>query len=362
MFFLAVSEFTRDVDRAFWIITAICVVLFVGIALVMGMFAFTYHRSKRPTIEQIAGNNTLEVIWTILPTILVFYIFYVGYADFLNMRQVPEDAMVVEVTGKKWAWEYYYPEEDIMTNTLVVPVNQPVKFLLHSTDVLHSFYLPDFRVKEDCVPGREGYMWLKAEVVGTYNIFCAEYCGQSHSTMLSELEVVDQKSYKNWVRGKLEDKNQPVDLVKAVDPESQEMVDLREKGKKTYETICAVCHQKDGLGGGAVEARNLTEKDGWVRGAKISDIYVTLTEGLADVKKGSGMAAFTGIQPWDRFAVAHYVASLGKFDSPEVTPEDLEKLRDSYPTLETGGGIVGPKMDVEKAIRLIAKEAREAGR
>jgi len=140
----------------------------------------------------------LEVIWTVVPVILVIPMFWFGFQGFRAMRDVPEDAMVVEVTGRMWDWSFRY-ENGKQTDKLYVPVHQAVKLVLHSLDVNHSFFIPAFRVKEDVIPGRENYLWFKPRSTGSANIFCAEYCGQSHSYMMTEVIVLEDDEFRVWL-------------------------------------------------------------------------------------------------------------------------------------------------------------------
>jgi cytochrome c oxidase subunit 2 len=192
------SNFVEGVDLSFAIILGISLFFLVGITAVMIYFVVKYRRSKNPKASNIHGNNKLEIIWTVIPTILVLIMFYFGWIGYKPMREVPEGAIPVKVYGQMWAWSYEY-ENGKVSDKLVVPINQPVKLDLISRDVLHSFYIPAFRIKEDVVPGRDNYMWFIAEEEGSYNVFCAEYCGDRHAYMLSTVEVIPEDEYLAWL-------------------------------------------------------------------------------------------------------------------------------------------------------------------
>ena len=147
----------NEVDLTFWIINGISILLLLLITVAMLYFVFKYSKKRNPVPENIEGNTTIEVIWTVVPIILVLYMFYISWGGFINMRDVPKDAMVVKVTGQMWKWTFEYDNQK-KSDTLNLPHNKNVKFEIFSQDVLHSFYLPHFRVKEDAVPGAQNYL------------------------------------------------------------------------------------------------------------------------------------------------------------------------------------------------------------
>ncbi|MBG0782156.1 MAG: cytochrome c oxidase subunit II [Bacteroidales bacterium] len=192
------STFAEGVDLSLYIIAGIAVFFLVGITVVMIYFVIRYSRKRNPKPTNIEGNNTLEVVWTVIPTILVLVMFYFGWMGFKPMREVPDNAMVIDAYAQMWKFSFQYPDGKV-TDSLVVPVNRPVKLNLHSRDVLHSFYVPAFRLKEDMVPGGNNYLWFNPNLEGRYDILCAEYCGQLHSYMLSSVTVVSDTEYQTWL-------------------------------------------------------------------------------------------------------------------------------------------------------------------
>jgi len=230
------STYAADVDRAFWITTGISAAMLLLVVGLIVFFIFRYHHSrvKPAEIRNIKDHLPLEIAWTVIPTILLFVIFYYGYSAFRELRTMPEDAFNVEVLGKRWSWTFTYPNGKI-TSELYVPEGENIRLHLHAPlgDVLHSFYVPAFRVKEDVVPGRKTRIWFKATVPGRYDIECAEYCGTGHSRMLSKVEVMKKADFDAWYAG---DKASPHGEGK---PESE--------GEQLYETLgCASCHSLDG--------------------------------------------------------------------------------------------------------------------
>ncbi len=191
------SNFVQGVDLSFAIILGISVFFLVSITAVMIYFVIRYNRKKNPTASNIHGNNRLEIIWTVIPTILVLVMFYFGWMGYKPMRSVPKDAIPIKAYGQMWKWSFEYANGK-MSDTLFVPKDKPVKLDLISRDVLHSFYIPAFRIKEDVVPGRENMLWFIGQEEGQYNIFCAEYCGDRHSYMLSKVSVLPESEYTRW--------------------------------------------------------------------------------------------------------------------------------------------------------------------
>ncbi len=305
---LASQKIIDAVDSAFWTITIVSVVFLIGIMAALVMFSVKYHRTRHPKPARISGNMKLEIAWTIIPTLIAVWMFFIGLDGFQLIRNVPENAYVVEVEARQWAFTFRYPEAKNVTDTkLYVPVGTPIHCKLSSAegDVLHSLYLPHFRVKEDCVPGKPSYLWFQADEIGTYNIFCAEFCGKDHSQMLTTLEVLSQEDFDAWLDKKLEHRFRPIDDVAVVmKAESLSACDA----PKLYKTYCASCHGGQGEGGLVEGARSFqTDRPAkWKKGVKITDIFRTLTLGLPDTR----MKSFANLSAWDRFALAHYVASL----------------------------------------------------
>ena len=224
------ANLSASVDSVFLFIMGISLVLLVGITGTMVYFAVRYRRSRNPRAENIEGNLALEIIWTVVPTLLVLAIFWVGWKGFVYMRTVPKDAMLVKVTARMWSWGFAY-ENGRTSDVLKVPLNKPVKLAITSADVLHSLSIPAFRVKEDAVPGRENYLWFKPEVAGTYDLFCTEYCGMGHSAMVTKVEVLPDAEFQAWYR------EAPKAAGRTAGPDGAKL--FVDKG-------CAACHSIDG--------------------------------------------------------------------------------------------------------------------
>jgi len=192
-----VSNFVEGVDNAFVVILGISLFFLIAITAVMIWFVIKFSRKKNPKAKNVKEDMRLEVLWTVIPTILVLIMFYYGWVGYKGMREFPDDAMHVKATGRMWSWSFEYDNGKV-SPTLKVPVNTAVVLDLYSPDVLHSLYIPAFRIKEDVVPGVNNTMWFEAYEEGEYDILCAEYCGERHSFMLSKVEVMGEESYNEW--------------------------------------------------------------------------------------------------------------------------------------------------------------------
>jgi len=221
------SNLAEGVDTAFMVIFGIGFFFLIGITAVMVWFIIRYHRKRHPKPVQVRENPLLEISWTVLPLILVMLMFYYGYIAFTPMRDIPADAMIVKTTGFMWDWEFEYPDKKV-SRELVLPIDEPVVLEMNSRDVVHSLYIPAFRIKEDLVPGQTTYMWFIPERLGNYEILCAEYCGLRHSFIESVVRVLPREEYDQWLA------NVPV----AVDP-GEGLTLLKQNA-------CTGCHSLDG--------------------------------------------------------------------------------------------------------------------
>ncbi|MCF8364375.1 MAG: cytochrome c oxidase subunit II [Bacteroidales bacterium] len=225
------SNFVEGVDLAFYVILGISSFFLVGITAVMIYFVIRYRKSKNPKADtSITGSNKLELIWTIIPTILVLVMFYYGWAGFAPMRDVPDDAINVKAIARMWSWTFEY-ENGKKSDKLIVPKGKPVKLDLISVDVNHALYVPAFRIKEDVIPGRNNYMWFTANQFGSYDLMCAEYCGLRHAYMLTTVEVVGDDEWVEWMKT----------------PEGESDLDKVAEGFNVIKMNgCVACHSSDG--------------------------------------------------------------------------------------------------------------------
>ncbi len=226
------SEIAPKVDWLHHWITDISVFFTVAIVGAMLYFAIRYRKkdNKHHDTPQIKGSHFLEVVWTVVPTIICIFIAYYGVAIFREMKHVPKDALTINVSGQKWLWDFEYPASGKKsTGEFVVPVNKPIKLVLQSRDVLHSFFIPAMRVKSDAIKGYFTYLSFKPVRTGEYHVFCTEYCGKDHSAMRATLRVVSEADYERWVN------------------DTSEKLPPAEKGKALFvKKGCNGCHSLDG--------------------------------------------------------------------------------------------------------------------
>ena len=226
-YFQQSSNFVAGVDFVFYFIFGISFFFLIGLTIVMIVFARKYRRSVHPKATQIQYKMWVETTWIIIPTILVLFMFYYGYAAYQPMREAPKDAMVVKTYGKMWEWSFEYPNGK-ESKELYLPKNKPVKLDLISLDVIHGFSVPSFRIKEDVVPGKNNTIWFIPQQLGDFQIFCSYYCGMNHSYMGSKVKVIDQAGFDTWYANYTPKKK-----------EAEGLVLIRKKG-------CTGCHSIDG--------------------------------------------------------------------------------------------------------------------
>jgi cytochrome c oxidase subunit 2 len=227
------SNFVTGVDRAFLLILGVSFIFLIGLTFTMIYFIYRYNRKRNPKAIQIKGSNTLEIIWTVIPTILVLIMFYYGWAGWKPMTTPPDDSFEITVVGRMWNFTFEY-ENGKKTDTLFIPKDKPIKLNLKALDVIHSVYIPAFRVKEDMVPGNDKFMWFEPQKEGIYELFCTEYCGLQHSYMYNWVKVMQQEDFNKWYV----DTTQRIAV--AVDSPTA-------AGKRIMTNIgCFACHSLDG--------------------------------------------------------------------------------------------------------------------
>lgn len=227
------STLAGDVDGLFYFVYWVSIVIFVAVIVAMTYFVMKYRRKHaNERTERVHESKLLEFTWIIVPTILTMIVFTWGFQVFLKMNIAPPDTYDITVRGQKWSWTYEYPNGAISTNELYVPVDKPVRLVMSSTDVIHSLFIPAFRVKHDVLPNRYTSVWFEATKTGEYPLFCTEYCGQSHSGMLSTVFVQEQDEFEEWL---------------ASAGGSTDDLTLEEYGERLYnQQACVGCHSIDG--------------------------------------------------------------------------------------------------------------------
>lgn len=230
------STMAPDIDGLFYFIYYCSVFLFVLVVVAMTFFAIRYRRRGKVTLTSDFVHNTpMEILWSVIPAIPIVVVFVWGSKDFVRLHTMPGNAIEVKVTAQKWFWTFDYPDGANSVNELVVPVSKPIKMTMSSQDVIHSFFVPQFRVKQDVLPNRYTQLWFEPVAIGTFDLYCAEFCGKGHSEMIAKVRVVSDSEFVKWQDAQ----NKP--------PEGMGLEDygallLKQKG-------CATCHSVDGSTG-----------------------------------------------------------------------------------------------------------------
>lgn len=279
------SNFVEGVDTAFVVILGISIFFLVGITAVMIYFVWRYNKKRNPHPTPIEGNTKLEIIWTAIPTALVLVMFYFGWAGWKPMKDTPPDAMHIKTTARMWSWSFEY-ENGKLSSDLVLPVDKPVVLDLKSVDVLHSLYIPAFRVKEDVVPGSDKTMWFVPQKEGTYDLFCTEYCGLRHAYMNAEVKIKSEEEFEKWL-----DQGAMAASDSAGGEKNMDAV----AGKNILSaTGCIACHSLDGTERVGPSFKGLWQKnevvitDGQEREITADSAYIhrSIYEPDADIVKG----------------------------------------------------------------------------
>lgn len=226
------STIARDVDASFNLVYWVAVFFFVLVVGALLVFVVRYRRKSGSEVPQAPDHNTpIEIIWTAIPVAIVLVLFVVGFRAYLKSTVAPAEALEVSVTAERWMWTFTYPDGTVSVNELRVPRARPVKLILSSKDVIHSFFVPELRVKKDAVPNAYTTLWFEATEAGEATVQCTEYCGAGHSAMLAKLIVQEEKDFNNWLEtGGGENKLSPVEL-----------------GAKLFTKMaCNTCHTIDG--------------------------------------------------------------------------------------------------------------------
>src|SRR5215467_9519707 len=195
------SSMAGNVDALFIFLLIISGLMSGLIFVAVVYFAARYRHRKGVPAEQIEGSMALELTWTIIPLGVFLVIFAWGAVVYFKSRTPPRDATEVYVVAKQWMWKLQHAEGQREINELHVPVDTPIRVLMTSEDVLHDLYFPTFRTKMDAIPGRYTQLWFTATKIGTFHIFCAEYCGTRHSGMIGHVVVLSQSDYEDWLSG-----------------------------------------------------------------------------------------------------------------------------------------------------------------
>jgi cytochrome c oxidase subunit 2 len=234
------SQQSQSIDNLIQLTFYIAAFIF-ALCMVLLLYSVVVFRRRPDDLEDAApvqGSTPLEIAWTVGPliTVMFFGVYSARVLGDISKPPNPAKELEVSVTGSQWVWRFEYPEFGITTSELVLPVNQPVLFKLHSTDVIHSFYVPEFRVKMDTIPGIDNQIRITPTRLGEYKVRCAELCGAGHAYMLAPVRVVELSGFQDWVAAQ-----------KAPTPTAAALSAEAEQGKQYAQQFgCAGCHSVDG--------------------------------------------------------------------------------------------------------------------
>ena len=228
------STFAGRVDALYFFIVAVTSFFAILVVALVAFFAVRYKRRRADEVgAPVHGALALELTWTAVPLVLAMVMFYWGASVYFAMAKPPANAMEIYTVGKRWMWKFQHVTGQREINQLHVPIGQPVKLVIGSEDVIHSVYIPAFRVKMDAVPGRTTTLWFQATKAGRYRLFCTEYCGQKHSGMIGEVVVMAPGEFQQWLAG---------------GPATGSMSEM---GQKLFTDLaCVTCHRDDTTGRG----------------------------------------------------------------------------------------------------------------
>jgi len=318
------SSVAADVDNLYFFLLAVTAFFSTLIAGLVIYFAIRYRRRSEVELpEPITGSTKLETLWTVIPAIIVMVIFAWGAKVFLSLHRAPSDATPIYVVGKQWMWKLQHLEGQREINELHVPVGRSVKLIMSSEDVIHSFYIPAFRVKADVLPGRYTSIWFKATKPGEYHLFCAEYCGTKHSGMIGKVVAMEPVAYETWLGG---------------GPREQSMT---ARGQFLFQNFsCHTCHRADGQGRGpaleSIFGKTITLQNG--QKVVVDDNYLRESILAPSSKVLAGyqpvMPAFQGVVNEDGLVqLLAYIKSLAPQAAtlPESAPPPESERQNSKP-------------------------------
>lgn len=223
------STIASGVDAVYFLLVGLSLFFALIVLFFILFFAIKYRRgSKADRSGLVFESSKLEFTWSFIPLVLALTVFVVQAKAYFDLYRPPIDALEIYIVGKQWMWKAQHPEGQDEINELHVPLNRPVRLIMTSQDVIHSFYIPAFRVKQDVLPGRYTSIWFEAIQPGTYHLFCTEYCGTDHSVMGGSVIVMPEAEYQQWLAG------------------DSDNVPLAQAGEAAFQQLgCATCHQAD---------------------------------------------------------------------------------------------------------------------
>jgi len=314
------SEYARQVDALHYFVILTTMVGAAGVFATAIYFFVRYRRrSDTDVTPHVSPKPIHEILFIGGPLALFLVWFAIGYPQYVSLSLPPKDAMDVYVQGKKWMWKFAYPGGPNAIDTLRVPAGRPVRLLITSRDVIHSFFVPALRIKQDALPGRYTQTWFNATQPGRYEIFCAEYCGLSHSSMLGELVVMPAAEFDQW----LSDQRRGISVAQDSGPGGGAPVrpasNLVEEGRRVAaEQGCLKCHTVDGtrhIGPTWTDLFGRDEKLATGKSVHADESYLTksMMDPSADIVAGyqNVMPTYQGkLSPPDAAAIVEFIKSL----------------------------------------------------
>jgi cytochrome c oxidase subunit 2 len=302
LFPVQASTVSGQVDALLFFLLGVSAFFAIGIAAALVLFAVLYRRRSEDEVpEKMHGVLALELVWSVIPLGLAMIMFFWGARVYFTLTRPPPGAEEVLAVGKQWMWKFQHADGRREINELHVPIGRPIRLLMSSEDVIHSFFVPAFRVKQDVLPGRYSTAWFEATRLGRYHLFCAEYCGTEHSRMVGSVVVLDPSQYEEWLAGT---------------PPAQSPVAA---GEALFTQLgCQTCHKQEGTGlgpklaglpGRAVELQSggtTTADEGYIR-ESILEPQAKLVKGFLPV-----MPTFQGrVTEEQMLQLIAYIKSLG---------------------------------------------------
>ena len=289
------------VDALYVFLVLVSAIMTVLIFTTLAVFAVKFRRRRGQTADQIEGSHVLEITWSVIPLAVFMSIFVWAAVLYFQMRTPPQDATEVYTVAKQWMWKFEHIEGQREINELHVPVGRDIKLIMTSQDVIHSFFVPAFRIKQDVLPGRYTTLWFRATKPGTYHLFCSQYCGTQHSGMIGWVVVMEPRDYQAWMSGGA---SQPLAVT----------------GQKLFSELgCSTCHRFDTQGRGPnlagvfgkpvllEDGRTVTADENYVR-ESILEPGVKIVKGFKPV-----MPTFQGqVSDEQLSALVAYVKSLAQ--------------------------------------------------
>jgi cytochrome c oxidase subunit 2 len=299
-----------NVDALYIFLVALSALMCLAIFTMILVFATMYRRRRGVMAEQIEGSTPLEITWSIIPLGIFMVIFAWGALIYFRERTPPRGATEVYVVAKQWMWKLQHQEGQREINELHVPVGRDVKMIMTSQDVIHSFYVPAFRIKQDVLPGRYTTAWFRATKPGVYHLFCAEYCGTMHSGMIGQVVVLEPAQYEAWLSG------------------GGTTGSLAATGESVFQQLgCPTCHRADTQGRGpnlvGLFGRSVQLEDGRTIVADENYIRESILSPSAKVVSGFKpiMPVFQGLVSEEQLTgLVEYVKSLSKPPGAAGTP------------------------------------------